>query len=83
MNLYRLDYMATADRPLEAVKIAGVLALGRRFDQSRRLALDCATAPRKRGGQRPVMVSKIDGRTLRVMPMIVAHPDGRIERVSA
>lgn len=81
MNLYRLDYV-NPDGTHEGVTLAGVQALGRRLDVSRRLALDLAcTSPQTRGNRRPVLVSKIDGRTLRVSPLIVASPDGKVSRV--
>ena len=83
MSLYRLDYLDDSGNTAGAVPdhLFGGDWIAYRLDRARSHALNVAACmPADRGGQRPVLVTKISGAGS-LTPLIVAHPSGVVTRV--
>ena len=79
VNLYRADYIDQDGNDVRPVRDGVMDYLGRDLSAARERAIHAAAIPPERDGLR-VRVSQVNGRTLRLVPKIIAHPDGRVTR---
>ena len=81
MALYRLDYCDARGGAVPDALFGGAW-IARRLDRARSHAVQVAACtPTAKGGQRPVMVTKI-GNSGSLTPAIIAHPSGVVTRAT-
>ena len=79
MDLYRADYIDHEGIIVRPVRDGIVDYLSRYLSAARERAIQAAAIPPERDGLR-VLVSQVNGRTLQLVPKIIAHPDGKVTR---